>query len=68
MRADELDADTIIFDDELSPVQVRNISDHLERKVIDRTSLILDILRCGRRRRRAKYRLNWRSSGTCCRV
>ena len=41
--ADELDADTIIFDDELSPVQVRNISDHLERKVIDRTSLILDI-------------------------
>lgn len=41
--ADELEADLIIFDDELSPVQVRNISDHLERKVIDRTTLILDI-------------------------
>ena len=41
--AEELDADLIIFDDELSPVQVRNISDHLECKVIDRTTLILDI-------------------------
>lgn len=33
----------MIFDDELSPVQVRNISDHLGCKVIDRTTLILDI-------------------------
>ena len=41
--AEELGADVIIFDDELSPVQVRNISDALERKVIDRTALILDI-------------------------
>lgn len=41
--AEELDADVVIFDDELSPVQVRNISDALERKVIDRTALILDI-------------------------
>ena len=41
--ADELGAETVIFDDELSPVQVRNISDHLGCKVIDRTTLILDI-------------------------
>lgn len=40
---DELDIDTVIFDDELSPVQLRNISDFLEVKVIDRTILILDI-------------------------
>lgn len=39
----ELDIDTVIFDDELSPVQIRNISDMLEVKVIDRTILILDI-------------------------
>lgn len=38
-----LGADLIIFDDELSPVQVRNISDFLKLKVIDRTALILDI-------------------------
>ena len=40
---DELDADTVIFDDELSPIQIRNISDILDVKVIDRSMLILDI-------------------------
>lgn len=43
LAAKELEADTVIFDDELSPVQVRNISDALDLKVIDRTMLILDI-------------------------
>lgn len=38
-----LDIDTVIFDDELSPIQLRNISDFLAVKVIDRTILILDI-------------------------
>ena len=37
------DIDTVIFDDELSPVQIRNLSEYLEVKVIDRTVLILDI-------------------------
>lgn len=41
--ADTLGASVAIFDDELSPVQVRNISDYLDMKVIDRTALILDI-------------------------
>lgn len=39
----ELDATTIIFDDELSPVQIRNLTDSLNLKIIDRTMLILDI-------------------------
>jgi len=34
---------TVIFDDELSPAQQRNISNELECKVLDRTRLILDI-------------------------
>lgn len=38
-----LEADCIVFDDELSPVQMRNISDFLEIKVLDRSMLILDI-------------------------
>jgi len=37
------DADGIICDDELTPVQIRNLSDILDIKVIDRTILILDI-------------------------
>lgn len=43
MAAEALDADTVVFDDELSPVQTRNISDFLGIKVLDRSLLILDI-------------------------
>lgn len=37
------DIDIIIADDELSPVQVRNIEEATDVRVIDRTTLILDI-------------------------
>jgi GTP-binding protein HflX len=37
------DVDTVIFDDELSPAQSRNLERVFDCKVIDRTSLILDI-------------------------
>ena len=40
---DELNADGIICDDELTAIQIRNLSDILKVKVIDRTILILDI-------------------------
>ncbi len=36
-------ADTVIFDDELSPAQVRNLEHIFGCKILDRTSLILDI-------------------------
>mgnify|MGYP000870702809 FL=1 len=38
-----MDIDMVIFDDELSPSQLRNIERELECKVLDRTILILDI-------------------------
>lgn len=37
------DIDVIIADNELSPVQVRNIEDETDTRVVDRTTLILDI-------------------------
>jgi GTP-binding protein HflX len=37
------DVDTVIFDDELSPAQSRNLERVFNCKVLDRTSLILDI-------------------------
>ena len=41
---EEEEIDMIIFDDELSPIQLRNIEKEIpERKVLDRTNLILDI-------------------------
>lgn len=39
----ERDIDMVIFDDELSAKQLRNIEQELKVKVLDRTSLILDI-------------------------
>jgi len=39
----ELELDMVIFDDELSPNQQRNLEDELGIKVIDRTALILDV-------------------------
>jgi len=39
----ENEIDIIIFDDELSPAQQRNLERETKRKVMDRTSLILDI-------------------------
>ena len=35
--------DVVIFDDELSPLQQRNLEDFLQVKIIDRVALILDI-------------------------
>ena len=37
------DVDTVIFDDDLSPAQCRNLEKIFECKILDRTSLILDI-------------------------
>ncbi|MFI5371816.1 MAG: GTPase HflX [Candidatus Eisenbacteria bacterium] len=42
-QATERDADLVVFDDDLSPAQVKNLEKALGRKVIDRSELILDI-------------------------
>ncbi len=39
----ETEAGVVIFDDELTPTQQRNVESALEVKVIDRTALILDV-------------------------
>jgi len=49
--ASEADVDVVIFDNELSPAQARELAKRLDRKVVDRTQLILDIFA-----RRAKTR------------
>ncbi len=46
--------DTVIFDDELSPSQLRNIEKELKCKVLDRTNLILDIFASRARTSHAK--------------
>ena len=40
---DSVEANVVIFDDELTPTQQRNLEEALDVKVIDRTALILDV-------------------------
>ena len=63
-KADELaahcrsaDVDTVIFDDELSPAQSRNLERLFTCKVLDRTSLILDIFAQRARTREGKLQI-----------
>lgn len=40
---EENDVNIVIFDDELTPTQLRNLENELKRKILDRTNLILDV-------------------------
>lgn len=42
-QADELGADIILFDDEITPNQQRNLEKFFQRPVIDRTELIIEV-------------------------
>ncbi|MBC8266828.1 MAG: GTPase HflX [Flavobacteriales bacterium] len=52
--AEEQEVQLIIFDDDLSPVQLRNIERILECKIMDRSNLILDIFASRARTANAK--------------
>lgn len=54
-RAESID--TVIFDDELSPAQSRNLEQVFERKILDRTQLILDIFGQRARTREGKLQV-----------
>ncbi len=51
------DVDTVIFDDELSPAQSRNLEKIFNCKVLDRTALILDIFAQRARTREGKLQI-----------
>src|ERR687897_895671 len=50
-------ADLVIFDNELSPAQLRHIEERIDRKVVDRTQLILDIFARRARTREGKWQV-----------
>ena len=54
---DELAVDVVIFDNELTPAQLRNLEQQLDRKVVDRTQLILDIFARRARTREGKLQV-----------
>ena len=51
------DAELVIFDDELTPTQQRNLTTALDRRVLDRTQLILDIFAQRARTREGKMQV-----------
>ena len=53
----EADVDVVIVDHELTPGQLRQLEDRLDRKVVDRTQLILDIFARRARTREGKWQV-----------
>jgi GTP-binding protein HflX len=51
------DVDLVVFDNELTPAQLRELEAKLERKVLDRTQLILDIFARRARTREGKWQV-----------
>ena len=52
-----LNADVVIFDNTLSPMQLRNLKDIIERPILDRTNLILQIFSSRAQTREAKIQV-----------
>ena len=61
------DANVVIFDNDLSPGQIRNLEKVLGIKVLDRTELILDIFASRAETHEARLAVSWRSWSTPCR-
>ena len=53
----ECEADIVIFDNALSPSQIRNLQDALDMPILDRTTLILDIFAIRAQTREAKLQV-----------
>ena len=53
----EVRIDVVVFDNELSPAQLRNLEKALDRRVVDRTQLILDIFARRARTREGKLQV-----------
>ncbi len=57
LLCDEADADLVVFDNELTPAQLRQIEEKVDRKILDRTQLILDIFARRARTREGKWQV-----------
>lgn len=56
-EAEESGADIVIFDNSLSPMQMRNLQNKIEKPIMDRSTLILDIFAGRARSREAKLQV-----------
>jgi GTP-binding protein HflX len=56
-RCEEEDIDLVIFDDDLTPAQVKNLDKLIERRILDRSGLILDIFASRARSHQARLQV-----------
>lgn len=56
-KAEALGADVILFDDDLTPVQAKNLEKVIKRRIVDRSGLILDIFARRARTREAQMQV-----------
>lgn len=56
-EAENQNADVVIFDNSLSPMQLRNLQDKIKKPILDRSTLILDIFAKRARSREAKLQV-----------
>lgn len=56
-KAEEVGATTFVCDTDLSPAQAKNLSDFFDKKVIDKTALILDIFALNARTNEGKLQV-----------
>ena len=56
-EAENLDVDVVVFDNSLSPMQLRNLQDRIGKPILDRSTLILDIFAKRARSREAKLQV-----------
>jgi len=57
-RVEQFNADVIIFDNDLSPAQIRDLEEITKTKVLDRSELILDIFATRAKTRQAKLQVD----------
>jgi len=57
-RVEQFDADVVIFDNDLSPAQIRELEKRIDTKVLDRSELILDIFATRARTKQAKLQVD----------
>ena len=56
-EAETQNADVVIFDNSLSPIQIRNLQNKIEKPILDRSTLILDIFAKRARSKEAKLQV-----------
>ena len=56
-RAARAEADVVVFDNDLSPNQIRELEEIVQRKVLDRSELILDIFAANARTRESRLQV-----------